>query len=92
MGSPSITLALLSCLFLLNFMPNARQAFDQQHLKEAVVPAAAKYGRQEATMGLPIVQVTASVIKWHLAGPSLHGAVADRSMATSRAPPIVVLN
>lgn len=73
-------------------MPNARQAFDQEHLREAVVPAAVKCGRQATTTGLPIVQVTASVIKWHLAGPSLYGAIADSSMAISRAPAIVVLN
>lgn len=89
---PPLLCAPFSCLFLWSFTPNARQAFDQRHLREAVVPAAAKCGRQETTRGLPIVQVAASVIKWHLAGPSLHGAAADSSMATSRAPPIVDLN
>lgn len=73
-------------------MPNARQAFDQRHLREAVVPAAVKCGRQATTTELPIVQVAAPVIKWHLAGLSLHGAAADSSMVTSRAPRSVVLN
>lgn len=70
MLSPSITAALLSCLFQSSSTPNARQAFDQRHLREAVVPAAVKCWRQAKTTGLPIVRVEASVIEWHLEGPS----------------------
>lgn len=51
-------------------MPNARQAFDQLHLREADVPAAVKCARQATMMGLPIVRVEASVFEWHLEGPS----------------------
>lgn len=68
--SPSITVTLLSCLIQWSLMPNARRAFDQQHLGKAVVPVAVKCSRQATTAGLPIARVEVTVIKWHLVGPS----------------------
>lgn len=56
-------------------MPNARQAFDQLHLREADVPAAVKSVRQATTLGSLIMRVEASVIEWHLAGPSPSAAL-----------------